>query len=39
MADKKPKQGMKLHHWVALGGKPQDFKGSAKGQSANKNKK
>ena len=25
----KPKEGMTLHHWVATGGKPKDFKKAA----------
>lgn len=27
----KPKHGMKLHHFIALGGKPKDFQGATKG--------
>jgi len=27
----KPKPGMKLHKFIALGGKPKDYKGMAKG--------
>lgn len=34
----KPKQKMRLHHFVALGGKPQDYKGCAPNAVANKKK-
>lgn len=32
----KPKKGMKLHKWIATGGKPKDFKGAVEGAVANK---
>ena len=34
----KPKPKMKLHHFVALGGKPKDFKGATANAVANKKK-
>jgi hypothetical protein len=35
----KPKVGMKLHKWIATGGKPKDFKGATANAVANKKKK
>lgn len=35
----KPKKGMKLHKWIATGGKPKDFKGALDNAVANKEKK
>jgi len=32
----KPKQGMKLHKFIALGGKPKDYKGAIKNAVAKK---
>ena len=34
----KPKQGMKLHKFIALGGKPKDYKGAVANAVANKKK-
>ena len=34
----KPKQGMRLHKFIGLGGKPQDYKGALKNAVANKKK-
>lgn len=34
----KPKQGMGLHHFVALGGKPKDYKGAQKNPVKGKQK-
>ena len=34
----KPKQGMGLHKWTKLGGKPKDYKGALANAVANKKK-
>ncbi len=35
----KPKQGMRLHQFIATGGKPANFKGASANAVANKKKK
>ena len=35
----KPKEKVKLHKFIALGGKPKDFKGAVANAIANKKKK
>jgi hypothetical protein len=38
LKNSKPKQGMKLHKFIATGGKPKDYKGAAPNAVANKKK-
>ena len=38
LKNSKPKAGMKLHKFIATGGKPKNFKGAAKNAVANKKK-
>lgn len=38
LKNSKPEKGMTLHHFIAVGGKPKDFKGAVENAVANKKK-